>query len=131
MPKACTDYSHEGYPGVGEADMESDESLCKACEGTSWLLGWLLVPSREDRHEVANRLANSPAHFYDPAAELLALRGFCPACGDEVIGFRDQLSFAEYRVSGMCQDCQDHVFNVVADQEKAERLFEAQEARES
>lgn len=37
----------------------------------------------------------------------------CPTCGRKIkVGqFRDQLSVKEYRISGMCQVCQDEVFN--------------------
>lgn len=40
-------------------------------------------------------------------------RGNCPLC-DKVINlnieFRDKLSFKEFQISGLCQDCQDDVF---------------------
>lgn len=31
-------------------------------------------------------------------------------CGQPVTGFRDALSEKEYRISGLCQGCQDSVF---------------------
>ena len=31
-------------------------------------------------------------------------------CGGEVGEFRDELSMKEYRISGLCQECQDSVF---------------------
>ncbi len=31
-------------------------------------------------------------------------------CGKPIDGFRDELSRKEYRISGMCQTCQDKVF---------------------
>lgn len=34
----------------------------------------------------------------------------CVTCGAEATEFRDKLSMKEYRVSGMCQACQDSVF---------------------
>lgn len=40
-------------------------------------------------------------------------QGLCPSCG-EPIGeqfFRDKLSRREYRISGLCQKCQDKVFS--------------------
>jgi hypothetical protein len=70
----------------------------------------MLTVTQEDRHEVANRLQNSPMGSLDPAASLLTLRGFCPLCGQEVPGFRDELSLREYRISGLCQKCQDTAF---------------------
>lgn len=36
--------------------------------------------------------------------------GLCPTCGEEVVSFRDELSAREYAISGMCQGCQDSVF---------------------
>ena len=70
----------------------------------------MLEVTQQDRHEVANRLQNSPAGRLDPAAPLLVLRGFCPICGDEVTEVRDEVSQREYRISGLCQSCQDSVF---------------------
>jgi transcription initiation factor IIE alpha subunit len=40
-------------------------------------------------------------------------QGLCPFCG-EVIDeskFRDELSRKEFTISGLCQKCQDDVFN--------------------
>lgn len=38
-------------------------------------------------------------------------RSRCPTCGDPIIGrFRNEISEREYRISGMCQKCQDSVF---------------------
>lgn len=34
----------------------------------------------------------------------------CVACGKQVAEFRDMLSANEYKISGMCQACQDLVF---------------------
>jgi hypothetical protein len=31
-------------------------------------------------------------------------------CGKPITGFRNELSAKEYRISGLCQDCQDTVF---------------------
>ena len=33
-------------------------------------------------------------------------------CGLPITGFRDELSEHEYRISGMCQACQDKIFGV-------------------
>lgn len=39
----------------------------------------------------------------------------CPFCkGDITAGeFRDALSIREYRISGLCQKCQDQVFDML------------------
>ena len=36
----------------------------------------------------------------------------CPFCKKSILleSFRDQLSIKEYRISGLCQDCQDSMF---------------------
>lgn len=38
--------------------------------------------------------------------------GLCPFCGKKVDpkDFRDELSRKEFKISGMCQKCQDEVF---------------------
>ena len=36
--------------------------------------------------------------------------GICTTCGQEANMFKDVLSVKEYRISGMCQVCQDKVF---------------------
>jgi len=39
--------------------------------------------------------------------------GKCPTCSAEIDhNFRDELSLKEYKISGMCQDCQDSFFSV-------------------
>lgn len=37
-------------------------------------------------------------------------KGICVICNGYVTGFKDALSAQEYRISGMCQKCQDSVF---------------------
>jgi len=40
-------------------------------------------------------------------------KGVCVLCGSKRINqtdFKDDISRREYRISGMCQDCQDEVF---------------------
>ena len=34
----------------------------------------------------------------------------CVACGEMADEFHDELSEKEYRISGLCQECQDEVF---------------------
>lgn len=31
-------------------------------------------------------------------------------CGNPVAGFRDEISAKEYKITGMCQSCQDRIF---------------------
>ena len=41
-------------------------------------------------------------------------QGDCPFCGTHVDpdGFRDKRSRQEFNISGLCQECQDEVFQV-------------------
>jgi len=34
----------------------------------------------------------------------------CPTCNNDIGEFRDEISKKEYKISGMCQKCQDEVF---------------------
>jgi len=34
----------------------------------------------------------------------------CIICKGQINSFRDELSIREYKISGMCQDCQDETF---------------------
>jgi len=36
--------------------------------------------------------------------------GKCALCEKEIKGFKDKLSVKEYKISGLCQGCQDEVF---------------------
>lgn len=35
----------------------------------------------------------------------------CVACGAKVDGLKDEVSQREFEISGLCQECQDSVFN--------------------
>lgn len=35
----------------------------------------------------------------------------CPMCTNGIIAFRDEHSFKEWMISGLCQECQDGVFD--------------------
>lgn len=48
-------------------------------------------------------------------------------CGRPVTGFSDQASAREYKITGMCQACQDRMYSELADEEAeelAERFFD-------
>lgn len=40
-------------------------------------------------------------------------RSICPICGNavDINEFRDKCSLREYRISGLCQSCQDSIFS--------------------
>ena len=37
-------------------------------------------------------------------------KGLCPTCGEVPGEFKDELSKKEFKITGMCQTCQDDVF---------------------
>jgi hypothetical protein len=39
-------------------------------------------------------------------------RGECVGCGSTDLKFRDEISEREYKISCLCQECQDEVFNL-------------------
>ena len=44
------------------------------------------------------------------AGMLAGKKYYCAFCGKEVKGFKDRLSAREFRISHLCQKCQDKVF---------------------
>ena len=38
------------------------------------------------------------------------LKGICVACGADIFDFDDELSEREYKISGLCQKCQNEFF---------------------
>lgn len=40
------------------------------------------------------------------------IEGRCVDCKKPVEGFRNEISKREYRISGLCQECQDSVFEI-------------------
>ena len=53
--------------------------------------------------------APRPADMFGRADSIR--EGVCPACTKPVGMFRDRLSAREHRISGLCQACQDDVFD--------------------
>lgn len=45
-------------------------------------------------------------------AGMLAKKYFCWRCNKEVTGFKDRLSAKEFKISKLCQDCQDGIFGM-------------------
>lgn len=54
--------------------------------------------------------APRPVDLIFPDKRKLKEEGKCPICTKAIGEFRDELSRREYRISGMCQDCQDEIF---------------------
>jgi len=51
-----------------------------------------------------------PVDTLFPAQKTLKDKGLCPTCGEPTGAFTDALSYKEFLISGMCQECQDSVF---------------------
>jgi hypothetical protein len=57
--------------------------------------------------------------------ELAAIdKGICPTCDGPVTEFKDAISRKEFTISGMCQACQDSVFD--APEEPESELYESE-----
>ena len=48
------------------------------------------------------------------------INGQCTFCAKALTEFRDELSAKEYSVSGMCQPCQDEIFQPFDEDEEVE-----------
>ena len=54
--------------------------------------------------------------LFDRSRSLSMFNLECPTCGGTISKFRDELSEREYRISGMCQKCQDEVFSEIPEE---------------
>ena len=57
-----------------------------------------------------DKIPMRPADQIYPERHERMAAGVCVICKKPIAGFRDELSEKEYRISGMCQECQDSVF---------------------
>lgn len=55
-------------------------------------------------------LSGRPFTLVYPDALAKIKKGVCPTCDAKIKDFRDDLSYKEYLISGMCQMCQDKSF---------------------
>lgn len=70
----------------------------------------IMRPFRLMNEKQIRELEKRPfAQMFPHAIESIR-EGKCPTCGRKITGFRNELSEQEYRLRGMCQDCQDAVF---------------------
>lgn len=51
-----------------------------------------------------------PVDILFPEMKKLKDQGKCPTCGKDIGAFKDALSEREFKISGMCQKCQNDVF---------------------
>ena len=66
---------------------------------------------------------SKPIFALFPDAADAVIRGECIPCGSTKIrdcDFRDEISKREYSVSGMCQSCQDEIFQSDSEAEQGE-----------
>jgi uncharacterized CHY-type Zn-finger protein len=68
--------------------------------------------------QVKTEWERRPVDFLFKEGYELKKQGKCPTCGNPINPkeFRDQLSWAEYLIAGMCQSCQDKVFTDVKEE---------------
>lgn len=68
------------------------------------------VPMKSER--MIAELENISLDIFGRSRTLAMAGRACVCCGKPANSFRDELSVKEYGISGMCQACQDSVFNV-------------------
>lgn len=68
----------------------------------------MLTPS--DKHPAMESFLEGLAGRSSAITEALCVKPPF-GCGKPIEGFRDGLSAAEYRISGLCQSCQNEVFS--------------------
>ena len=68
----------------------------------------------KDKHPAIKVMIDqsSTALFGRPTSGALAL-GICVSCGEEASFFHSVIAKAEYAISGLCERCQDEIFNDV------------------
>jgi len=60
--------------------------------------------------ERIQELAKRPIALLEPNFIEKLRKGICTTCQTKIEGFNNEISLKEYRISGMCQSCQDSVF---------------------
>ena len=62
------------------------------------------------RYEVQQMNREIMENFFPKQVKLID-QGKCPFCGEQINPvFRDELSLKEFKISGLCQECQDKTF---------------------
>jgi hypothetical protein len=78
--------------------------------GCSQLITWKYRKENLPMNQIARAMKIGKS--LETAGDLID-QGRCPVCGEPVTptpGFRDELSIQEFKISGMCQGCQDEIF---------------------
>ena len=64
-----------------------------------------------DKHKIAH-LAHLILNVKPSVGLSRLTQGLCVKCGNQAVGaFKDSLSVREYEISGLCQKCQDEIFD--------------------
>ena len=66
--------------------------------------------TEEDKNELVKKLSSPTIRKRFPSAVEDAKDDICPSCKQKITEFRDSQSIAEYKISGLCQKCQDRLF---------------------
>ena len=71
----------------------------------------------KDKHPAIKVMIDqsSTALYGRPTSGALAL-GICVSCGEEASFFHSVIAKAEYQISGLCERCQDEIFNTTQEQ---------------
>lgn len=58
-------------------------------------------------------MANRPVDILFPDMNDIKNQGKCPSCEEAIVlsSFKDELSIREFNISGLCQKCQDEMFD--------------------
>ena len=62
-----------------------------------------------DVAECIQKMRSKPVGSFQSVMDRVE-QGNCPQCDCRVVGFTDELSKTEYKISGLCQQCQDDFF---------------------
>jgi len=66
--------------------------------------------TEEDKNELVEKLFSPIIQKRFSGAVEDAKDDICPSCKQKITEFRDRQSIAEYKISGLCQKCQDRIF---------------------
>ena len=72
----------------------------------------------EDKHPAIKFLIdqNATAIYGRPTSGALAL-GICVSCAEDASSFHSEIAKREYKISGLCERCQDEIFNDVTQEQ--------------
>ena len=65
---------------------------------------------KEESKIIAENYAKNPVAIIFPENVEKIKNAICVSCGNEIEGFKNAISKKEYEISGLCQNCQDKVF---------------------